>query len=249
MPVRSYKSRYNPGKTPRRRSGRRPRRFGRLRRRSAAVASMLGIEKKYLDTYASVLTVPLPTDASGGEMQPEGGCTNCLSAPAQGDGEQQRDGRKIELKSCFLTGTLQQTVLQDQGDVTEAAICFLALVLDTQANGATVVSEQVFTNPNDTSRVNNHPLRNLQYSSRYRVLASKTINTAPVTAGTDGANTLSVKGCPRAFKLGWNGNIPVTFTGSTADVASVADNALHLIAYTTIGVVTLNYNCRVRFVG
>lgn len=224
---------------------------GSMRRRNIRTAGYLGIELKFLDTYASSLAIPAPTDCAGGEMQPEGGCTGCLSAPAQGDGEQNRDGRKIVIKNAYVEGTLTSNTLQDQADVVAAPIVYVALVLDTQANGATVVSEQVFTNPNDQASVNASPLRNLEYSSRYRVLAHKVLNMSPVQLFNDGAATTSAVVTPRNFKLGWSGDLPVTFTGTTADVANVTDNALHVIAFATDATYTpyISYNARVRFVG
>lgn len=221
------------------------------RSRNLRTGGYLGIERKFLDTYASNLTVNAPTDCSSGEMQPEGGCTGCLSAPAQGDGESNRDGRKILIKSCWVEGLITSSVLHDQADVAPAATIFIALVGDCQTNGATIVSEQVFTNPNDTAATNAFPLRNLEYSSRYRVLAHKTIQMGPPFSGTDGTNTLSLGCNPRRFTLAWKGNVPVNFTNTTADVANVADNSLHIIAFATNTnyVPLISYNARVRFVG
>lgn len=226
-------------------------RASRMRRRNIRTATALGIEKKFLDVYASNLAVPAPTDCSGGEMQPEGGCTDCISAPAQGDGEQQRDGRKINITNCFVTGLVATTVEADQPDAVAPPVIFIALVLDTQANGATVVSEQVFTNPNDVAFVNAYPLRNLQYSARYRVLDHKTVHLEPVYSCNDAAATGSFNATPRPFQLSWSGNLPVTFTSTTANVANVTDNALHIIAFGTNTNYTplLSYNSRIRFVG
>lgn len=222
------------------------------RRMNARIGGFLGIEKKFLDVYASNVVLAAPSDCSGGEIQPEGGCTGCLSAPAQGDGESNRDGKKITMKSIFITGNVRSAALADQADCLAAPVVFVALVLDTQANGATIVSEQVFTNPNDTPFVNSMPLRNLQYSSRYRVLAHKTLNLAPCTASTDGANTTTIAPSQKPFILSYTGDIPISFTSTTADVANVADNALHLIAFNNNSSWTacsLSFNSRMRFVG
>lgn len=223
----------------------------RLRRRNIRTAGFLGIERKFLDVYASDVAIVAPTDCAGGEVQPEGGCTGCISAPAQGDGEQQRDGRKITIKSAFVNVTVRGAVRADQNDVLAAPQVFVALVLDTQANGATVVSEQVFTNPNDTAYVNTYPLRNLQYSSRYRVLDHKTMNMGPCYAINDAAATGSMVCSENTCVLSWNGDLNVTFTNTTADVATVADNAMHIIAFatTTNFQPVLSYNSRIRFVG
>lgn len=222
------------------------------RRLNSRVAGLLGIEMKYLDVWASLVAVPTPTDCSGGEMQPEGGCTSCLSAPAQGDGAQNRDGRAIQAKSVFVTGAISFSNMVDQADAKSAPLIFVALVLDTQANGSTIVSEQVFTNPNDTAAVNAWPLRNIEYSSRYKVLAHTTVVGWPVVEGTDGASTMSMIAQAKSFMLSWKGELPIRFTsGTTADVANVENNAIHLIAFSTSSNFTpqLSFNSRMRFVG
>lgn len=222
------------------------------RRMNARIGGYLGIEKKFFDVYASSIAIPAPADCSGGEMNPEGGCTGCLSVPAQGDGEQNRDGKKIMCKSIFVTGLCRQTTVStDQADALHRPTIFVALVLDTQTNGATLDSEDVFTNPNDTPLVNGLPLRNLQYSSRFRVLAHKTFVMGEYNTMTDGANTSSQICGPRTFMLSWSGDIPMNFTSTTADVANAADNSLHIIAFatSTAPAISMSYNSRMRFVG
>lgn len=222
------------------------------RRILARTGGLLGVEVKYLDVYASNLAIPAPADCSGGEMQPEGGCTDCLSVPAQGDGAQNRDGKKITMRSIFVSGTVHPSgAVSDASDAIMPPHVYLALVLDTQANGATIVSEQVFTNPNDTPNANAKPLRNLEYSSRYRVLAQKTLSLAPAYGVTDGANTSSNVCTPKAFTLSYAKPIVMNFASTTADIANAKDNAIHLVAFATNAsyVPNLSYNCRMRFVG
>lgn len=220
-------------------------------KKTAATNKFLDGETKYLDSWASDVVVTAPTDCSGGEIQPEGGCTDCLSAPAQGTGEQQRDGRRIILKSCFVSGCIRPSVVQNAPDVLSSPIIFVALVCDTQANGATVVSEQVYTNPNDTAFVNTYPLRNMDYSSRYKILAHQLVHMGDSWTMTDGANTASMTIGQKEFILSWRGSLPVTFTDTVANVTSVTDNALHIVAFATNTSFTpqLSFNCRVRFVG
>lgn len=215
----------------------------------------LGIENKFLDTGASALAMVAPTDCTGGELQPEFGCTGCLSAPAQGDGESERDGRKIVVTSCFVSGCVGYALSGDNNDVLMTPTIFVALVMDTQTNATTVNSEDVFSNPNDTSLVNTYPLRNMSNTSRFRVLARKVIGPSFSLANTDGTNTTSVDANDKAFTLSWKGQMVVNFnnTGTTADVSRVVNNSLHLVAFATavtnVVVPNMNYNCRIRFKG
>lgn len=229
------------------------------RSRSAALRNIrtggyLGIEKKFLDVVASQVSIPAPTDCSGGEMQPETPAgINCLSAPAQGDSESQRDGKKIIMKSIFVTGAIKWSTVVDQDDAFEAGPVFVALVMDTQTNGATIVSEQVFTNPNDIANVNCYPLRNLQYSSRYRVVDHVTVQPRTSIAFNDAAATGSMAWCIEPFTLSTKKltDVPINFTSTTADVANVADNSFHIIAFCTgtSPAAAISYNSRMRFVG
>ncbi len=211
-----------------------------------------GIELKFLDCGKSDFTVPAPTDCAGGEVAPEFGCTGCISAPAQGDAQSSRDGRRYTIKSVYVQGSHFASTSTD-AVVNALPVVFVALVLDTQANAATIVSENVFTNGNDTSTVNSAPLRNLEYSSRYRVLDSTQIIPVPMGNANNAAVTTisqATTNCP--FKLSWKGELPVTCNaGTTADVANITDNAIHVIAFGTVTANSslLSYNSRVRFVG
>lgn len=226
----------------------------RLSYQAKVKASLAEIESKYLDVYASALAVPAPTDCSGGEMQPEGGCTDCLSAPAVGDGQSNRDGKKIVITKCFVSGYLNYTVQTDKSDPYTVPTTFVALVQDKQTNGNTITSENVYTNPNDIANVNAYPLRNLLFSKRYKVLDTQVVQPRFCFAQTDGANTMSCDANGVPFTLNWKGLMEVNFNSqTTADVAAVVDNSIHLIAFCTATTnslpVTLSYNSRIRFQG
>lgn len=220
-------------------------------RRNRRTAGYLGIEYKFLDPNLSDYNIPASTDASSGEMMPERGCTGCLTAPAQGNSESEREGRKIVVKSVFVSGCINFTPVAGQTSPPITPYIFVALVMDTQTNAATLSSENVFTNPNDTALTNHFPLRNLEYSKRFKVLQHKSI-LCPLTIGQDAAGTFSVSAEQRKFTLFWKGDMPVTFnSGVTANVSCVTDNSIHLIAYSTSATLTpsMYFNARTRFVG
>lgn len=169
-----------------------------------------------------------------------------------GDGESNRDGRKYVIKSVWVSGLIDSTALQDQADMTEMQGWFFALVLDTQANGATIVSENVYINPSTSAlAMVPQPLRNLQNSKRYRVLASQYVCPSGAMAGTDGASTNSINlQVAPTVSLSWKGNIICDSTGTTADVASASDNAIHLLAYRAGNPQgTFTGKSRMRFIG
>jgi len=221
--------------------------------RNIRTAGFLGIENKFLDCAFNSVTINVSTDGSSGEIQPSAGCTGAISVPAQGDGESNRDGRKYVLTSAFISGVINFTPAADQADVTDASGIYMCLVLDTQANGATVVSEDVFINPSTSGfAMLPQPLRNLQNSKRFKILDSWFRTPATTVAGTDGASTNSViPGQQLPVKLSWKGRITCLCDGTTADVASATDNALHIIGYAggaSFAPVFVGKS-RVRFVG
>lgn len=221
--------------------------------RNARTGGFLGIELKFLDCAWNGVTLQESTDGSGGELQPSSGCTNALSVPAQGDGESNRDGRKYTIKSVYCSGHLNFTSLQNEATINTSSGCFLALVLDTQANGATIATENVFVNPSTlAAAMLPQPLRNLQNSKRFRVLASTTVFPQGTYAGTDGASVLSVATqVSPTFSLSWKGDIVCDSVGTTADVASASDNAIHLVGFTGDDYLqpTVVAKSRMRFVG
>lgn len=237
-------------------------RYGTLRnQKAAAVANLrtggfLGLELKFLDCAWNTVTINTSTDGSSGEVQPSSGCTGCISVPAQGDTESSRDGRKYTIKSVYLTGVINSTALTDQADAADDFGVFAALVLDTQANGATLVSENVYINPGTSSFcILPQPLRNLQNSKRYRILASKYIRPGGLFGFNDNAGTAAFTGTVSAMvaptvTLSWKGNIVCDSTGTTANVSSASDNAIHLLMFSGGGH-TKQFigKSRVRFLG
>lgn len=140
----------------------------------------------------------------------------------------------------------------DQADAFEQLGYFFALVLDTQANGATVTSENVYLNPSTAAAsMLPQPLRNLQNSKRFRILDSCYVKPSGVYAFNDAAATGSVNvQVPPVVTLNWRGDLTVETTGTTANVSSVSDNAIHVLAYRGGGLVsTFNGKSRVRFYG
>lgn len=218
------------------------------KRLNARTGGFLGLELKFVD-YGYSAAINAPTDASSGEADPA--TALAISSIAQGDGENQRDGRMATLKSAYVTGVVTLGAQQDAADPTASPTVFIALVQDTQTNAAQLNSEDVYTNPAGVAGTASSPLRDLQYSKRFRVLDSVIISDMYKYGQADGASTASYNGPSRSFKLGWKGSIPVRHVGNDATVASIGDNSLHVIAYssTTSNAPTLNYNSRVRFMG
>ncbi len=216
---------------------------------NARIGGFLGIETKFYDQKLIASTLTGPTDATGGEHDPS--ATVLMNTVVQGDGESNRDGRKITMKNIYIQGHIDVPLKANQTATNQAFICMVALVLDTQTNGATIASENVFTNPGASIKTAAQPFRNLQFTKRFRVLKRLEIQGHQQEAVWDGTN-LEFMGYQLPFKIYVDlKNIRVLYSATTETVANITDNSLHLIAFVsnTGQAPTINYHSRLRYVG
>lgn len=254
MPKRGYRT-ANPAKSfskgyRKKRVARRRPQPTRGRRGIYRTAGLLGFETKFHDSSLSGTALVSTTGATGGEVDPA--TILCLNGVPQGDTSSSRDGMKISMKSLFING---QVYVQDANTVTAAQASpniYIALVLDTQTNGAQLSSENVFTNPSASAANANIPLRNMSYTERFKVLKVKQTTIKPTIFhdGTDAA----ISGCSMPFKMqvDLKGMMTKFQTGTTTGyVGTIIDNSLHLIAFTDSVDMTprISYHARLRYTG
>jgi len=214
---------------------------------NARIGGYLGIERKFYDTFLQNSNINAPSDASAMEKDPA--TYLCISAPGQGDGESNRDGRQITVDSCYVTGAVNWKPASDQADLPAGAVVAVWLVMDMQTNGAQLNSEDVFENPGADTDLAPFVFRDMQYINRFKVLDKALIEFPPIPGGTDAANTNSTAGCQRAFKLSYQKPFIVNFIGTSAGVANVADTSIHVLAAATETGTEIVYNSRMRFRG
>ncbi len=207
-----------------------------------------GIEKKFYDTHLSSAALTAPTAAAGGEHNPS--ATICLNSVTQGDGEEQRDGRKSTFNSCYVNG---QITVPPQANITAGdggSLVYVALILDTQTNGALLNSEDVFKNESGDANLAANPMRNMQFTQRFRILDKWTGAIQNPNLSWDGTNMES-QGLVMPFTLSSNLTFNTLYSGTTEDIANITDNSLSIIAYcsNTSLAPSIAYNARVRFVG
>ncbi len=222
------------------------------RYRNRRTGGFLGQELKFYDTKLVSAALTTNTDASGGEHDPS--ATIVLNSTTQGDGEQQRDGRKMTMKSLYLSGNCVVPGKATESTADAGCIIYIAVVLDTQTNGATIVSEQVFKNVGGNVALGANPMRNLEFSTRYRVLATKhfTMQNPAIANDTGATGGIIQQGLVKRWKMFIKlKDLGVTFNGTTETVANITDNSLHLIAFTssTSLAPVISYSSRLRFMG
>ncbi len=213
------------------------------------IGGFLGIELKFYDSKLTAGTLNATSDGSGGEQDPS--ATVLFNTVVQGDGESNRDGRQIVMKSLSIRGTISVAAQTNQTVPEQSPVIFMALILDTQTNGATVASEDVYVNKAGNSTQAASPFRNLQNIKRFRVLKSKRFGMQMPRITWDGTN-IEQAGYIKPFEMYVDlKNMGVNYSGTTETVANITDNSLHLVAWTshTDNVPTMNYNARLRFVG
>jgi len=210
---------------------------------NARTGGFLGIEQKYHDS--TLAETVIGTSLASGERDPA--TANCLNGIAQGDTETTRDGKNYLIKSVHVNGYISRIVDPDNADPPTYNIGFVALVLDTQSNGAQLNSEDVYQGTLGAT-----PFRDLQYSASFKVLGFKQFTFDCPNVATDGTNTNSSGGQVVPFRFDVNKDIKVHCTGTGTTVSDIQDNSLHIIA-SAYGAGTANayiqYNARVRFVG
>jgi len=223
------------------------------KRYALASAGYGGKELKFIDS--EVTSQSIVGTVTGSESDPT---QDSLNGVTQGDGESTRDGRRTYIHSVQIRGVIAFNHSQGFSTPTTDSFVRLALVLDTQTNGAQLNAEDVFKDPTNVNLDWNF-LRNLSFTKRFRVLKQMDIHDEnyPVGAAGDGTtNVMVAADTLRPFSINYNFKKPVvcTYTSTSNAISEITDNSLHLIAIeglhsneasTMIG--ELSYVSRVRF--
>jgi len=223
------------------------RRRNRLQLRNLVTAGFLGIEKKFYDTSLLNSALTSPTDSTTGAQNPS--ATICLNTVTQGDSESQRDGKQIAMLNLTIKGKLSVDGLEDQIALQSPHTIFVAVVLDTQTNGALTATNNIFKNTAANAGTSVIPLRNLLFGKRFRILKQKrfTIDNHEMQHA---ANAISSSYRHRFFDwfIPLKG-MKVNYSNTTETIANIIDNSISVIAYCTTTLPTISYNARLRFVG
>lgn len=205
----------------------------------------MGMEKKFKNdkhettisqTVASSLVDPI--------------VSNCLHGIDQGDGEQQRDGRKYTILNLNIRGYVLFGE-QEATSVTSDHVRLL-VVLDRQTNGAQLTETDVLDVFHADNDLQTTSFRNLQYTKRFRILKDFTVRKPTTGLGqASGANEVKSNACTKYFKFNVNfkNGLEVLSTGTAGTVSTIVDNSIHMMAISINSNNTLRYCSRVRFVG
>ena len=209
-----------------------------------------GLELKFKDYEQSLVAVT--TSVTGSEQDPA--TEQCINGVAQGEGENQRNGRKYRMRSIQVKGFVSMAALADETGAPENAIVRVLLVHDKQSNGATFVPQEVLK---DTVGEDVLSLRHMEHVTRYDVLADKIIHLKWRTAVHDGIQstdpvTAAYAGDSQHFEFYKKLDIGVLTKGTSANVTDITDNSLHLMAISFAdgsAAVKMSTQTRLRFTG
>lgn len=216
-----------------------------VRLQNTRTEGFMGIENKFVDY--NVQGQATSTGWAGGELDPA--TALCISVVAQGDGENQRDGRMYNINSWYIKGFLSTSASEAQAGPQQMVLVRIVVVLDTQTNGAQLNAEDVFTPV--AAGVDVCSVRNLQFSKRFRVLKDRTMKLNPNIVNEGAVNAFAAGASSVPFKMGGRFKTPlkVRCSGTTAAIASVTDNSIHVIGVSNSATGLLTYISRCRFTG
>lgn len=201
------------------------------------------IELKFYDTFFA--TDEVATTWTGGEIDPLTKLNLC--SPQNGTGESNRDGKNFTIKHLMIKGQVNYEWTNDQPDLSNGGLVMIKVVLDTQTNGAQCQGEDIMDDSQDPKAL---AFRNLDYRTRFKILASRTVSIVPTVAFPDGSNTGTVTGQAKPFSVYLkNLNIGVSTNGNAGTIADIMDNSLHVIACATNAGFNVMYKSRARFIG
>lgn len=201
-----------------------------------------GMQKGFLRTggYYGRFTKPssAPTgetkflDTSGVETFTAAGLvTGNLNVIPQGDGQSERVGRKVEVKSIHV---LAKLILSPTSAAVGANTVRVILIQDKQANGAAFTVTDYLTTQSDLSH------KNLENSNRFHCYFDQRVE----------MNAFGVNELQHTFEKFVKCKIPIEFDSSAASgaIATQRSNSLAMLLIADTGLTTtFNYTVRIRY--
>lgn len=154
-----------------------------------------------------------------------------ISGIQQGDGENEREGRTIHLRGINVQGFIHKNATS-AATLQREYECRVICYVDHQTNGTSNNTNQVYANPIDATQAIN-AFRDLTYGKQYDIIHSQVINIKPNLAYTGATYTAANASVPFGFYK--KCNIEVNWSGTNSGISNVVDNAIRIMAYSTVG--------------
>jgi len=214
------------------------------------MGAMSQTEMKYFTSFLTTTAIATGTSWTVSDMDPSPG--DCLFFPVEGSDVDNRIGRRVNVVRLQIRGVLIVPTDQDAPDVLSNPSVRVILYIDQQTNAAQSTGDQVMEQYQVSVPGVFTGFQNVANFGRFRVLRDKIYRGNTVTAGTDGASTLSICAATIPFKISvrFPGTLPVKFNATNGgSVADIVDNSFHLLAHCSSANygVQMMYTCRTYF--
>ena len=210
-------------------------------------------ELKFVDAYRSTALATDLTDVNtlinpGGA----GGDNNLVPIPI-GTGESQRVGRCAYIRSIYIKGHVQVSILNNSANAAHPSFyATLWVVMDKQSNAAPMTPatflNQVGVPPNHDADA----MQNLQYSDRYKLLKKIRIRVNMPGVGSTGANLHSQPGASVPFEAYIPLKTPIKqeYKSTGGAITDMTTHSIHMVGLKSTEsppVVTIRYLARSRY--
>lgn len=212
-------------------------------------------EMKYFDSEKAIGQVTTSDSWTGCMIDPSAvpvANINCLFAPTQGAGINQRIGKACHVLKIKIKGFVLCPAQTNQGTGDAASIIRIILAQDMQTNSTQMTGTQLMTTAvSSDTRVAVQQFQNINNFGRFKVLKEKMISLANATITYDGTN-IEQSGLSIPFKMTVNfpKGVQVRFNATNGGtIADIIDNSFHLVANATTQDMApyICYACRVSY--
>lgn len=188
-------------------------------------------ETKYYTAQRDLVAlVDLAAGTTWANCELDPATVNALFAPTQGDDFNNRDGRKVQVKSIKVRGYFRVAAQADTTSTDDATLIRLLMVVDKQTNAAQLNAEDVL---GGVAIANNNvnQFQNPAFFGRFKVLKDKNFTFQNPAISWDGTN-MEQQGLIKPFKMTHKFRKPliVHFNATNGGtVADIIDNSFHII--------------------
>ncbi len=173
-----------------------------------------------------------------------GAITGSINLVPQGIAENQRIGRKIQVRSIACRWWYNLPILQDQADIGSGDTLRIIVFLDRQANGANAAVTDIL----ETAQIESY--LNLANKNRFQILMDRKFTLNRQVAVTDGTNQSTTP--LFQFNTQWYNkyNIPVEFDSTAGAITEVRSNNFAMLYISQNGKVGVGtQRTRIRYDG
>jgi len=203
--------------------------------KNVRTGGLVGQEVKFVDCWGETVD---PTPTALPELidaEKSGLSVQHLTAVSQGAGESERIGRNIFVKSLQITFFAEvQEGYESAGlaAINEVEVTFF-VVLDKQCNATSPTASAIWNQPVASIALGGHPMRNLEYKDRFKILATRRVILNADTSGT--GSHVVIKGdheYTNYFKK-WKKPWKQQYDTTGATISSVTNESITVWAHVT----------------